>query len=235
MGKKVLWVVIILLGIIHVPVFSQVTTMGTDFWLAFGKNRNKTALEVNLQIRVVATKATKVTYTFTYTGSQETREIAAGEVNTFVLSPAQRALVYQPSQGGGTSSAFSSKLSLHIESTEPVSVFALNQSQCWTDATNLLPVNALGKDYYHISYAPSLYEDVSTNSKYDGYTIVATEDNTTVSANGTVLNTTPLAKGHVFHVYEYNTDMTGAHITANYPIVLFSSNVCAQVPIGINA
>jgi hypothetical protein len=248
MGKKILLVVIILLGLIRVPVFSQVTTMGTDFYVSFGSNRvrsasatidanGKTVAPVDLQIRVVATKATKVTYTFTHNGSQETRNIAAGEVNTFVLTEAQRKLVYVNSLNITTPSmSYDSKLSLHIESTEPVSVYALNSLVYFTDATNLLPVNVLGTDYYHISYAPTNNdEDKKIGATYDGYTIVATEENTTVSVNGTVLNTTPLTKGQVYHVYKWNTDMTGAHITSNHPIALFSNNVCSRVPNDKNA
>jgi hypothetical protein len=236
MRKKVLWVVIVLLGIIHVPIFSQVTTMGTDFWLTFGKNREKTATQVNLQIRVGATKATKVTYTFTSNGATVTKDIAAGEVNTFVLTEEQRKLVYRTSPVTGASN-----LSLHIQSTEPVSVFALNQVSKWTDATNLLPVNTLGTDYYHISYAPSNYSgsgsDIAAGAYYDGYTIVATENGTNIYENGstTPKNSTPLTKGQVYSVYLYGTDMTGRHITSNHPIVLFSTNVCARVPVDQNA
>jgi hypothetical protein len=215
------------------------TTQGTDFWVSFGKNRNKTAAEVNLQIRVVATKATKVTYTFTSNGATVTKDIAAGEVNTFVLTDAQKALVYQATSP--TVGALISKLSLYIQSTEPVSVYALNQVQYWTDATNLLPVNTLGTDYYHISYVPSNTTgsagDVTVGAYFDGYTIVAIEDGTNIYLNGstTPKNATPLTKGQVYSVYEYGKDMTGYHITSNNPIALFSTNVCARVPSDKNA
>jgi hypothetical protein len=236
MGKKILLVVIILLGITRVPVFSQETTMGTDFWLTFGKNRDKKATEVNLQIRVVATKDTKVTYTFTSNGTSVTKDIAAGEVNTFVLTDAQKSLVYQ--SGYPVVGTFISKISLHIQSTEPVAVYALNQVKYWTDATNLLPVNTLGKNYHHISYLPSTHgQDVSDGAQFDGYTIVATEDGTNIYVNGstTPKNATPLTKGQVYNVYEKEIDMTGYHINSNHPIALFSTILCTQVPSGVNA
>jgi hypothetical protein len=198
------------------------TTQGTDFYVSFGNNNKKSITDVSLQIRIVATKATRVTYTFTQNGSQGYRDIAEGEVYTLVLTEAQKGYVYQPAPLTG-----SSKMSLYIHSTEPVTVYALNQVNFSTDATNLLPVNSLGTDYYHISYVP--YR-VSNESNYDACIIVATENNTTLTIDGVVLNIPQMNKGEVYSIYPRDIDMTGSHIISNHPIAVFSANTCAKVP-----
>ncbi|MDL2323394.1 T9SS type A sorting domain-containing protein, partial [Bacteroidales bacterium OttesenSCG-928-A17] len=67
-------------------------------------------------------------------------------------------------------------------------------------------------------------------SKYDGYLIVATEANTTISRGGTVVAT--LTKpGDVYYYYGNNSlDLTGTYITASKPVAYFVSNSGSQVP-----
>ncbi|MDR0863782.1 MAG: IgGFc-binding protein [Candidatus Symbiothrix sp.] len=190
------------------------TTQGQDFWVTFGGNNIAGASDLTLQIKIVASKATTVTFTYTDDGETKTESIAAGGVNIF--NPTKSRVFTNTS---GTTSQ-----SLHIHSTEAVSVYAMNQysgsSIISTDATNILPENALGKNYYHLSYAPS--------SK-DGYTVIATKDNTVVSENGTKKAT--LNKGGVYSNYGA-ADKTGTHITSNKPIAYFVTNKAAQVPSG---
>jgi hypothetical protein len=186
------------------------------FICTFGSNNLQTASSVNLQIRIVALKATKVNFAFTGDSKKDfTVNIAAETVYTLQLTAEQKALVYS------TIAGLSSK-SLYIYSDEPISVYALNQYQATTDATNVLPINSLGKEYYHISYQP-------WTGKSDGYTIVATEADTDISENGVKLTT--LAKGQVYTVYK-TTDMTSSHITSGKPIAFFTTNVQTMIPDG---
>jgi hypothetical protein len=237
-----------LLAIIMAGVVVQAqTTQGTDFYLSFGNNRAKSLtdanVDVDLQIRVVATKATQVTYKFTHGGTQEIRNIAAGGVDTFVLSPTQMALVYQSKPIAAAPGYVISDKSLYIHSTEPISIYALNQTVNWTDATNLFPVNVLGTEYYNVSYVssnnstPSSTGDLAVGANYDSYTIVATQADTNIYVDGstTPKNATPLAKGDVLYVYMKDADMTGTHITSNYPIAFFSTGICSQVPFDYGA
>jgi hypothetical protein len=223
MGKKILLVVIILLGLIRVPVFSQVTTIGTDFYLSFGDNFKQSAGNLNLQIKIAASKAAKVDYTFNANGAKQSVNVAAGTVSTIQIGKAQTGLVYS-NTNTGTSVPVSR--SLYIHSDEPISVYALNQYEASTDATNILPVNSLGKEYYHISYQPPF------PSYNDGYTIVAVEDATDIFINGAKVVT--LNTGQVYSVYQ-TTDMTGHHITSGKPIALFTTNSTTQVPYGVTS
>ena len=148
--KQILFLAFLFSGLSR-SAFSQVTTQGTDFYMAFGQNYNRPATggsyPVVLQIKIAASQATHVTFTFTHNNSTVSADIPAGEIHTLNLDDTQKTNVYNNSTG------VSSK-SLRIESDAPVSVYALNQSYVTTEASHVLPVTNLGTEYYHISYLP---------------------------------------------------------------------------------
>ena len=199
--------------------YSQVSTQGKDFWLSFGRNRNYPTVQtqLNLQLRIITgTNPATVTLTYTQSGTVQTVNIAAGEVYTHVFTSTERNRIF--SQNTGTTNN-----SLHIESDVPVSVYALNQVQITTDATNVLPVDGLGTDYYHISYRSC------SNDYRDGYTLIATEDNTEIYDEGLLRAT--LNKGQVYSYYFTGTvDGTGRHITSDKPVAYFVTNGGVWIP-----
>jgi hypothetical protein len=150
--------------------------------------------------------------------------VAAGGVYTLDLTSAQKDAVYYDGLGTGTPiyTAITSK-SLRVQSNKPVTVYALNQGEYVADATNLLPVNTLGTDYYHFSHTPM--------SGSDGYTIIATKDGTLVTDNG---NTFVMGAGQVYSHYGpfssgTGEDFTGRHITSNMPIAYFVTNTSTRI------
>ena len=200
---------------------AQTSTQGTDFWLSFGKNRHSTSSEINMQVRIVTNQAATVTFTYTNSGTTEIYNVPAGSIETITLNNTQKSRVFSGATGRTSNS-------LHIESTTPISVYALNQNTNTTDATNVLPVTSLGTDYYHISYlacyqAPTVYDD--------GYTVIATENNTIIYDEGTPITT--LQKGQVYSAYYSNTDITGKHITSNNPIAYFVTNGGVFIPVNL--
>ncbi|MDR0830436.1 MAG: Ig-like domain-containing protein, partial [Prevotellaceae bacterium] len=192
------------------------TTQGTDFWVTFGGNSGyPNANYVNLQVRIVASKATTVTYTYG-DGTTSNSNLSAG-VTTF--SPTGSKVF--------TSTTGTTSKSLRIQTTEDVSVYALNQAnQTLTetaDASNILPANALGNEYYHLSYnSSSGYHD-------DGYTIIATENDTKIYENGASTPKATLQKGQVYSNYS-SANQTGTHITSNKPIAYFVTNQATKIP-----
>jgi hypothetical protein len=220
--KKILYILSITLALCAFTekVYAQAaSTQGKDFWLSFGKNRNYASSVLNLQVRIVAAQDAAVTFTYTESGDISYYSVSAGEVKTITLNPDERDRVYSDNVGyTGTS-----KKSLHIESDVPISVYALNQRSHTTDATNVLPINSLGTSYYHISYK-------GFTSYNDGFTAIATEDNTVITENG-VAHPYTLQKGDVFSVYFNSTDRTGMDITSNHPIAYFVTNGGVYVPI----
>ena len=197
----------------------QSTTQGKDFWLSFGQNLTESAHADMLQVRVVATKSTKVTLTFTEGGATETFNVSAGQVYTRTFNAAEAAKLYSNATG-------TSYKSLHIVSDELITVFAINIVSVTTDATNVLPATNYGKFYRHISYK-------SIAGLGDGYTVIAVEDNTQISENGNVVTT--LNRGQVYSKYVSGGDMTGTLITSDKPIAYFTTNTCVQVPNGTTA
>ena len=212
--KSYLILTIIVFLVFSGTLCAQTSTQGTDFWLSFGRNGDYSSNDINMQVRIVSDQATTVTFTYTNSGTTYSFPVPAGSVETITLDPTERSRVFSGATGTTSNS-------LHIESTTPVSVYALNQRSASTDATNVLPVPSLGSDYYHISYR-SIYND--------GYIVIAIEDNTIIYDEGVQVAT--LQKGEVYSAYFGITDITGKHITSNNPIAYFTTNACVNVPVG---
>jgi gliding motility-associated-like protein len=211
-AKNYISVIVLLLFCCHA--YGQSTTQGKDFWISFGSNNANSADKISLQVRIVATNASKVKLTFTETGYTETISLAAGNVYTRNLSTTEKESVYL--NGSGVS-----QKSLHVESDENVAVYAINLNEATTDATCILPVEAYGKSYYHLSYR---YISDGSNS-YDGHVIVAIEDNTSIYVNGVLVAS--LDKGDVYS--RYFTDNNIRHTTSDKPVAYFTTNPCTEV------
>jgi gliding motility-associated-like protein len=216
--KRCVYILFILLFCCCISVKAQHTTQGKDFWVSFGTNANEAYTTLTFQIRIVTMKATKVTFTFTTIGSSSSVLLEAGGVYTRNLSHLEKSLVY-------SNTTDKSSKSLHIESDEDISVYSINLTESSTDATAVLPVNSLGLSYYHISYNP-------VTDAMDGYTLIATEDGTSIYENGTYR--IGLNKGEVYSHY-FGSDATGRHVSANKPIAYFTTNSCVYVPNNVSA
>ena len=200
---------------------AQVSTSGKDFWFSFGSNYYDAfqGTSLQFQFRIVTTKNTQATITFTQTGEVMSLSLSANTVYTYDLTPAQKQAVYSNVTG-------KSSKSIHIQTDENVSVYAINTVYLVTDATIILPTGALDNSYYHLSYIPiSFVPDVP-----DGYTIVAVENNTTIYEDG--VSKTVLNKGEVYSSY-FSIDGTGKHITADNPVAYFVTHSCVFVPAGV--
>jgi gliding motility-associated-like protein len=212
--KNYIFVIVLLLFCSYA--YGQATTQGKDFWISFGSNFGYPSDSLYFQVRIVATYSTNVRLTFTETGDTETISLAAGSVYTRDLSATEKEAVYADWIGV-------SQKSLHIESDENVAVYAINLRRASTDATGILPVNAYDTSYFHISY----YIPIS----YDGYVIVAIENNTIIYENDALVAT--LNKGEVFS--NYFTYNNARHIITNKPVAYFTTNQCTNVPSNVAA
>ncbi|MDR2563885.1 MAG: hypothetical protein LBC98_08075, partial [Prevotellaceae bacterium] len=192
----------------------QFTTLGDDFWLTFGNNYLNGS---TLQLRFVASETTQVNLFFTAnTALNRTINVAAGAVHTLSLNATEKAAVYNPTSA-------TSWNSLHVTSNHNIALFAINIERATTDATNILPTNNLGTDYYHMSYQ-------GVNGQGDGLCIVATENGTVINDAGTNVN---LNAGQVYsRFFGTGVDNTGRHIISNRPIAYFTTNGCVTVPNG---
>lgn len=199
-------------------VFSKgLYAQSSDFWLSFGTNGYHSANELKLEVRIVASiNPATVKFIYTESGIIDTVTVPAGNVRTFSISNTQKSSVYSNITG-------KSNKSLHIESDVPVSVYALNNGGFSTDATNVLSVTELGAEYYHISYR-SLHSVID----YEGYTLVATENNTDIYENDTWIAN--IDRGQVYSSYFLNTDSTGMYIRATKPVAYFVTHPFVNIP-----
>jgi len=203
---------------------AQVSTKGTEFWFAYGKIYNHTnANDIIMQIRIVADEAATGTIKFMETGGTIPVNVAAGGIQTVTLAGSQKTASYI------TSFRYVEKKSIFIQTDVPVSVYALSEvnpalGEALADATNILPVTALGTEYYHLGRVSTQ----TNNNKNDQYIVIATENGTDFYDNGTKLNSSPLNAGQTYLMMAGpNEDMSGRHITSNKPIAYFSAhNFC---------
>ncbi|MFM8438364.1 MAG: IgGFc-binding protein, partial [Candidatus Kapaibacterium sp.] len=130
------------------------------------------------------------------------------------------------------------------KSDEDVTVYAMSQALTTSDAFLVLPTDALGNQYYVMSYTadPSSQASAGTPSQF---AIVATEDSTEVRIEtdepiyryGRVPGVVRLNKGDVYLVQSQVgdsrrlVDLTGTYVESTKPIALFSGHQRATIPI----
>ena len=133
---------------------------------------------------------------------------------------------------------------LHITATENISVYVILSSTNSMDAANILPLTAIGSEYYTQDYWPIVKKDFP--NAVSMVTILATENNTQVdiTPNGTTydkhssLYTVSLNKGQTYYVMsEENKQMSGTHIVAKNgkKIAVFNGVPLTNVPTNIAA
>ena len=195
------------------------STSGTEFWLTYGKilTINPPLISLlNMQIRIATGNVpASGTIYFADLDASEEFHINAYEVYTYHLNSDQKNAVYNVTTGIITNK------SIHITSSEPVSVYTFAGSSGFNDATNVLPVTALDTEYYHCSYT-----HYAQYNLMDAYAVVATQNNTTLYHNGG--SPVTLNAGQVY--YKTSTDMTGSLITANNPVAFFALHQGAMIP-----
>ena len=195
------------------------STAGKEFWLTFGQFLNHPQLynNSNVEVRIVGSEQpTTGRIYFTNLGTFENFSIKANEVFTYSLDLAQKNAVYNSTVGV-------SNRSIYIISYDaPVTVYAFIQHPHIIDeATYVLPVTALGTEYYHISNytLPSNYKDACA--------IVATQNNTHLYYNKNYITTL-----NAWQVYYHtsSTDMTGTKIISTHPVAYFTVHQASPVP-----
>lgn len=137
---------------------------------------------------------------------------------------------------------------MEIKASTPITVYGMNSQTGTTDGFLALPLEALGTEYYVMTWNALTGGQGSLSSEF---AIVATEDNTTVTItptedagffdeDGIFFQTRfaglpfdiPLNRLDVYQLQTnfVDDDFTGTHIVSNRPIAVFSGNICANVP-----
>ncbi len=199
---------------------------GTNFWLMFPQNYSDgygTALQ-----RLFITSPVDTNGTVTIPGLNFTQNFTV-QANTVVTVPLGFAQVYE-------SDVVQNK-GIHVTSAQPVIVYGLNQRYFTSDAFLGLPANAIGKDYYVLTYsnmgfAPA--SQVGMVGAEDGTTVTITPAVTTGVRQGGVPYNVVLNQGQTYllqnNVPTTAGDLTGTRVTSDKPIAVFGSHEAATIP-----
>lgn len=167
--------------------FAQLTTIGKEFYVGFMEN-NRTANRVDVA-KVIITASEDVTGFIRTPTRTINFEIAQGEQFVQEFSSDTEDIIHR------TSGEIEFK-SLYINTTGNVTVHAFNERQRSADGTVVLPVTALGKEYYAMAHYDVFGPDQEpgSNTNYEStLLVVATEDDTDLEIVTTfrTINTIP--------------------------------------------
>jgi len=210
------------------------STEGTDFWFGFMQNRSNYT-DHYLEITITSSMGAEITVTY---GPGET---LYGKYSVGPNASTPIRIEYNLLESNGSEN--NENKGIHVVSTNPVNVYALNYRTQSADVAVIYPTEALGTEYFAMCYSPRYTSGNESNSEF---LIVATEDNTTVNITPTkrtdqgkpanVLFSVTLNKGQSYQVQSSNTDatgmedLTGSSVTSNKPIAFFSGSKATTIP-----
>jgi len=203
----------------------QTSTIGKEFWVGFMENNTVQFPDFNTQelvgyavIIITASEATSGS--IEYVGKSEAFTLSAGDQHLFRISSVDLDLMHR------TSGVIENK-GIHITATGDIAVHAFNERSKSADGTVVLPIGALGKEYWVTSHFENFTHPVQ-NPNYmpnidneSTLLIVAVEDNTeieittsvnSVSGNAAgVPSTITLNAGQSYQI-KAREDLTGSRV-----------------------
>jgi RHS repeat-associated protein len=200
---------------------------GTNFWLMFPPNLPPSGLSPLQKLYLTSPVDTNGTVTIPGQNFSQNFTVQANRVTTVELGFVQ-----------STQSDVVQNKGIHVVSAQPITVYGMNQRPFTSDAYLGLPVNALGKDHYVLSYG-------SLNASGPGsqFGVVATEDATTITITPSVTTgsrvagvpyTIALNQGQTYLLQNTTptaaADLTGTRVFADKAIAVFGSQESAPVP-----
>ena len=213
--------------------------MGTDFWVGHIVNGGDQRPH-SIKITATGDTACQVTVSHPATGWTQTSALTAGGQVTFTLTESALPEHYSMVEAKG----------YHVTSTAGIQVSTLSSVLASSDATSIIPTHILGTRYIVLDY-PADPNRVAISETGGTVTIVATEDNTTVSytppcalhtlpgdppapAAGTPTTHTLASAGQTVTLLtnSANSSLSGMEITADKPIAVFQGNQVTYVPHG---
>ena len=222
------------------------STAGKRFWVSFLENINGLdGALFKLELVAASTEGASGVITNPNTGYSSTFTVPAN--NTTSLPPTMFDLWnHAYNEEGETVST----KALYIETDKNITLYALNYEGLSSDAANILPVEALGDEYYSLSYNSNIGEGLDGNpATPEEFLIVATENNTLITILPTARTERgktegepfliKLQKGQSYLVKAYlggtieNSNLyksiTGTYIKSNKLIAVFSGHKRAKI------
>ena len=227
--RRVLSIVLCMLLSAMTVCFAAQSTEGTEFWATFLNNENTREGSSIMRLSLIASSRENATVTVQnpQMGWKTSFYVTANKVAQLEIPHAQCYNYYDGSV---------QKRGLKVTSTAPISLYASNFREYTYDATIVLPVTALGKDYII-----QIFENELMAKEFG---IVATTNNTQVTitphartSDGHVKNASyivTLNAGETYQVMSEDggSDFSGSRVEANHPIAVFAGHKCINVPTG---
>lgn len=261
---KSLLLVAFLLGSV-IPAWGQASTQGKEFWVSSTLVCSPDKATPTPYIAISAEKACTVKIQGGVNNAINiTQQVAAGSWNEFgngttsQLNPSagmikvpMDASAWYPTSMSNANNVYTlagqkNMYGLHITATENISVYVILSSLHSMDASNILPMTALGSEYYTQDYWSKVKSDF--NDAVGLTTILGTEDNTTIdiTPNGDTydghpsgqLYTITLNQGQTYYmVTKTGERLAGTHIKANNgkKIAVYCGVPITNIPTGIAA
>jgi hypothetical protein len=148
-------------------------TQGRKFWAAFMENMYPNSAQNPLTLNLVFASATAASGTITNPNTMWSMPftVPAKNIHTIGIPEAQ---------AYNTTGEVINNKSIYIETSADVSVYAVNFQPLTSDAAVILPVEALGDEYYSLSFNGNV--GTSDNSRTpEEFLVVATENHTLVT------------------------------------------------------
>ena len=199
------------------------TTEGTDFWFGYMENSVGQGMSVTLEMYISARTTANV----------QIRSLR-GFSRDIVVRPENTQRVVVPTDFMPNTEGVSNR-GIHVISDEPISVYQLNKRQFSADAAVILPVNAIGKEYYVTAHMEPPGE-IESGSRESEFLVVAVEDGTeieiTPSADtfggwGSGLTQTITLDAGEMYLVKSQEDLSGSYIRT----VNSSDNDCKNVAV----
>jgi len=228
------------------------STAGTRFWVSFSENIKGIVGTDSFKLQLVATSSLGAEGTIKNprTGYSSTFTMSAN--NTTILPPTRSELRTHAYNDEGE--AIRNK-ALYVTTNNNITLYALNYESLSSDAANILPVEALGNEYYTLSYNSN--RTGANSGTPEEFLIVATENNTLITivpasttggASGLTAGKTAgepyritLQEGETYLVKALMNDVvregntsfyksiTGTYIKSNKLIAVFSGHKRAKI------
>lgn len=248
-----------------IPAWGQASTQGKEFWVSSTLVCSPDKATPAPYIAISAEKACTVNIQGGLNNAINiTQQVAAGSWNEFGNGTTSQT---NPNQGMikvpmdaskwyptamtdannvSTLAGQKNMYGLHITATENISVYVILSSLHSMDASNILPLTALGSEYYTQDYWSKVKSDFADAVGLT--TILGTEDNTTIDIipNGDTfdghlsgqLYTITLNQGQTYYMVTKKGDrLAGTHITARNgkKIAVYCGVPITNIPTGIAA
>jgi len=255
------------------PAWGQASTQGKEFWVSSSIVCSPSSGKgITPYIAVSSEKACTVNITGGVGNAINiTQQVAAGSWNEF--GNANKAYNTDPTQGLINVQMDASKwypintkepatvcnlagqknmYGLHITATDTISVYVILGGESSMDASNILPLTALGSEYYVQDYTPEAHNDKSWSTNAGNMvtvtTILGTEDNTTIDIipNGDTFDgwtkgsshSITLDQGQTYYlISKKEQQLAGTHIMARNgrKIAIYTGAPLTRLPNGVSA